>query len=131
MAQVAEGHGQSRPDQWQALEFWETRHFEQAYELYHEAIQGLRKVLGPDHDKTLTTKASLCRVALVLRTTRRHTIDPLELITQVVETRKVNLGKEHPLTLVATANLVIPKMEAGHLKDAEKMVREGLEVAIR
>lgn len=111
--------------------FWETHHFEQAYELHHEAVQGLSKVLGPDHDKTLTAKESLCRVALVLRAQRKHTFNPLELITEVVETRKVNFGKEHPLTLLATANLVIAKMEAGHLEDAEAMVREGLEVAIR
>lgn len=111
--------------------FWETHHFEQAYDLHHEAVQGLSKVLGPDHDKTLTAKESLCRVALVLRAKRKHTFNPLELITEVVETRKVNFGKEHPLTLLATANLVIAKMEAGHLEEAERMVREGLEVAIR
>lgn len=111
--------------------FWETHHFEAAYELHHEAVQGLSKVLGPDHDKTLTAKESLCRVALVLRARRKHTFNPLELITEVVETRKVNFGKEHPLTLLATANLVIAKMEAGHLDEAEQMVREGLEVAIR
>ncbi|KAG6355096.1 hypothetical protein INS49_004177 [Diaporthe citri] len=111
--------------------FWETHHFKQAYELHHEAVQGLSKVLGPDHDKTLTAKESLCRVALVLRAQRKHTFNPLELITEVAETRKVNFGKEHPLTLLATANLIIAKMEAGHLEDAETMVREGLEVAIR
>lgn len=111
--------------------FWETHHFEAAYELHHEAVQGLSKVLGPDHDKTLTAKESLCRVALVLRARRKHTFNPLELITEVVETRKVNFGKEHPLTLLATANLVIAKMEAGHLDEAEQIVREGLEVAIR
>lgn len=52
--------------------FWETHHFEQAYELHHEAVQGLSKVLGPDHDKTLTDKESLCRVALVLRAQRKY-----------------------------------------------------------
>lgn len=59
------------------------------------------------------------------------TAEILELITEVVETRKVNFGQEHPVTLLTMANLVIAKMEAGHLEDSEKMVREGLEVAIR
>lgn len=111
--------------------FWETHHFEQAYELHHEAVHGLSKVLGPNHDKTLTAKESLGRAALILRERRKHTFNPLELITEVVETRKGKFGKEHPLTLLATANLVVAKMEAGHLDEAEQMVREGLEVAIR
>lgn len=113
------------------VKFWETHHFEQAYELHHEAVQGLSKLLGPDHDKSLTAKESLCRTALVLREEREHTFDPLEMITEVFETRKAKFGKEHPLTLLATANLVIAKMEAGHLDDAEKIVRDGLEVAVR
>ncbi|KAI7772879.1 hypothetical protein LA080_014703 [Diaporthe eres] len=113
---------------WTIGKFWETHHFEQAYELHHEAVQGLNKVLGPDHDKTLTAKESLCRVALVLRTQRKHTFNPLGLITEVVETRKVNFGKEHPLTLLATANPVIAKMEAGHLENVETMSQKRLEI---
>lgn len=74
--------------------FWETYHFEQAYELHHEAVQGLSKMLGPDHPKTLTAKESRCPVALVLQTTRKYIFDPLELITEVFETRNVYFGKE-------------------------------------
>lgn len=55
---------------------------------------------------------------------------PLELITEVFETLKVQFRKENLLKLLATANL-ITKTTADYLDEAKRMVREGPELATR
>lgn len=113
------------------VKFWEPHHLERGFQLHHEAVEGLGRILGHDHDKTLKSKQSLSRLAILLPVQQRGAFDPLQTISEVVDTLKANLGKEHPYALEGIANLSIVKVEAGQLHEAEKLVRDGLEVATR
>ncbi|KAF4448457.1 tetratricopeptide repeat domain-containing [Fusarium albosuccineum] len=111
------------------LKFWKRHHFEQAVRLHSEAVEGMAKVHGPDHEQTLAAKEHLCRAAVLLGGEHLESVE--ELMTEVLETRRTKLGKEHPYTLLAMVNMAIVLTAMGQYKKAEDLVLEGLPVADR
>ncbi|KAJ3545083.1 hypothetical protein NM208_g2692 [Fusarium decemcellulare] len=111
------------------LKFWKRHHFEQAVRLHSEAAEGMAKVHGPDHEQTLAAKEHLCRAAVLLGGDHLESVE--DLMTEVLETRRAKLGKEHPYTLLAMVNMAIVLTAMGQYKKAEDLVLEGLPVAGR
>lgn len=109
--------------------FWERDDFERAYDLHSAAVNGLSKILGPDHPRTLIAKENVCRVSALLGGPRLAS--GRELMTEVFETRRQSLGREHPYTLLAMVNMAILLSATGEPDKAEVLILEGLPVADR
>ncbi|KAK3293622.1 tetratricopeptide repeat domain-containing protein [Chaetomium fimeti] len=109
--------------------FWETHHFEEAFRLHSLAAEGMSRVHGPDHERTLLAKESLCRVAVQLGGPRMK--PALDTMSDVLEVRRARLGKEHPYTLLAMVNLAIVLSASGHTGEALDLIRWGLPIADR
>ncbi|KAI9677103.1 MAG: hypothetical protein M1822_008212 [Bathelium mastoideum] len=109
--------------------FWQQNDLETAHRLHKEAVSGMEEVLGIDHLDTLWAKENLARVMVDLN------IDDLEqaeiLIKEVLDKRGATLGKEHPFTLLATANTAFIQNACGRDKEAEELIRAGLNIANR
>ncbi|KAK4242331.1 hypothetical protein C8A03DRAFT_40299 [Achaetomium macrosporum] len=109
--------------------FWETRHFEEAFQLHSRAAAGMSRVHSPDHEQTLIAKEYLCRVAVLLGGS--HIKSATDTMAEVLAIRRAKLGKEHPYMLLAMVNLAIVLGAAGELGTAEDLIRQGLPVADR
>ncbi|KAI0114262.1 hypothetical protein F4776DRAFT_656662 [Hypoxylon sp. NC0597] len=109
--------------------FWGTEHFKKALELHSEAAEGMAKVHGPDHEHTLIAKENLCRVAVLLGGTHLESIP--DVMAEVLNTRRDKLGKEHPYTLLSSANMAIVLSGTGQLAEAHELVCNVLPVADR
>jgi tetratricopeptide (TPR) repeat protein len=109
--------------------FWETHHFEEAFQLFSRAAAGMSRVHGPDHERTLFAKESLCRVAVLLGGSRMRSAPAT--MTEILEIRRARLGKEHPYTLLAMVNLAVVLSASGRTTEAEGLIRWGLPVADR
>lgn len=109
--------------------FWERHHFEEAFRLHSEAAEGMAKVHGADHERTLMAKENLCRVAALLGGS--HIKSRSGVMAEVLETRRAKLGKEHPYTLLAMVNMAIVLCAMDRPDEAEELVRQGLPVADR
>ncbi|KAL9070229.1 MAG: hypothetical protein Q9157_005893 [Trypethelium eluteriae] len=109
--------------------FWKQDDLETAYRLHKQAVSGMEEVLGHDHHDTLWAKENLARVMVDLN------VDDLEqaeiLIKEVLDKRRATLGKEHPFTLLAMANTAFVQNACGRVKEAEELIRAGLNVANR
>ena len=111
--------------------------FTAAVEIQERAVNGLSKeaVLGPYHLDTLIAKDNLA-MSLFDRAAhgygepgdldRAHSIE-----SEVLEHRKIKLGKEHPYTLWAACNLARIKALHGDFEEALTMIRGGLLIAER
>ncbi|KAK2594963.1 hypothetical protein QQS21_007321 [Conoideocrella luteorostrata] len=111
------------------LKFWETSNFEEAFQLHLEASTGMAKVHGPDHERTLFAKEHLCRAAVLLG--GQHLDSARDTMAEVMETRRANLGKEHPYTLLAMVNMAIVLAAMGQHDEATELIRRGLPAAQR
>lgn len=111
------------------FKFGEEKDILLARTLHTEAVKGMERVHGPDHIETLWAKESLARV--LIETNNGPTGTAEELISDVLEKRKIQLGKEHPYTLLAMVNKALIKSACGCLEEAEDLLRSGLEVANR
>ena len=113
---------------------WRT---DEARRLLRTAVDGMRKSeqLGPWHLDTLTAIHDLA--ATFVQTERREVLTGAEiekarqLMEEVLEKRTIKLGKEHPFTLWAIANLARMKSLMGQLQEAEADLRAALAVATR
>ncbi|KAK4175850.1 hypothetical protein QBC36DRAFT_330574 [Triangularia setosa] len=111
--------------------------YNQASRLFQTAWEGMRDTLGPTHLETLTSLEDLSS------SFARHEEDNPDPnlgerllqsrkdLTFVYEQRKERLGKEHPYTLLSRLFLARVESAVGNDKEAEKIIREGLEVAER
>ena len=111
----------------------ETRYekFVEAKDLHLRAVLGMKnsKTLGPDHLDTLIAKDNLGMAYLNLG--KDYLGLARELLTEVVDQRRRKLGKEHPFTLWAIANLARIKSSCGDVEEAEEDFRAALIVAER
>ena len=105
--------------------------FNEAKDLHLRAVEGMEscEALGPSHFDTLAAKDNLGCTYLVLG---GDLLGPAkDLLTQVVEQRRAKLGKEHPFTLLAIANLARVKARCGKVLEAEQDFRAAITVAER
>lgn len=109
--------------------------YDEAIKVHSETVTELQQQLGTSHQDTLTAMDDLA-MSLLERSTdsatagedlaRAHTI-----ILVVVERRKKKLGKDHPLTLWAIANLARVENARGNCSTAEALFLAGILVAER
>ncbi|PHH84805.1 hypothetical protein CDD83_1341 [Cordyceps sp. RAO-2017] len=109
--------------------FWQRNHFEEAARLHSEAAAGMAEVYGSDHERTLSARENFCRAAVLLG--GEHLESTLDVMTEVLETRRDKLGQEHPYTLLAMVNMAIVLTALGQPEKAEELVLQGLSVADR
>ena len=108
--------------------FWEEHHFQEAYQLHKKAMNSMARIHGQHHERTLIAE-NLCRVAALLG---GPDVDKAaELMKDVLETRQVKLGKEHPYTLLAMVNMAILLIATGRSSEAEELILEGLPIGDR
>ena len=103
--------------------------FEKARQLHHTAVRGLKVALGPDHLDTLTAMDNLAMCYFEIG--GKWLESAREVETEVYETRRLKLGKEHPHTLLSALNLARIKAALGELKDGEDDIRRGLLIGYR
>ena len=114
--------------------FWRM---EKARELHVMAVNGMRNNsnLGPMHLDTLVAMDHLALAYLEINPNEYNTGEDLDrahkLLFEVLNSRIKKLGKEHPYTLWAAANLARVKGAQGSLVEAESDIRAGLMVATR
>ena len=113
---------------------WRT---EKARELHSKAVAGMEKndKLGPTHLDTLTAMNNLAMTYMEYGGDAHSSESELEqarqLLLEVLKAREIKLGKEHPYTLWAAANLARIKCAQHFLAEAEADMRAGLEIAER
>lgn len=113
--------------------------YEKATRLYQIAWEGMKETLGETHLETLTSLEDLSMSYLRYEQEEEyaesyregHLKQSREDLTFVYEQRKKLLGEEHPYTLLAILHLARVKSAMGLHKEAETMIREGLQVAER
>ena len=114
--------------------FWRM---EQARKFHAMAVTGMKtnKKLGPMHLDTLVALDNLALTYLEKNPIEYNSGEGLDhayqLLVEVVDSRVKKLGKEHPYTLWAKANLARVKGAQGKLTEAESDFRAGVTIAIR
>ena len=114
--------------------FWRM---ERARELHKMAVTGMRNhsKLGPMHLDTLVAMDHLALAYLEINPNEYNSGEDLnrayDLLLDVLNSREKKLGKEHPYTLWAAANLARVKTAQGNFLEAESDIRAGLMIATR
>ena len=112
--------------------YWRT---EKAKELHSEAVTGMHKnkKLGPTHLDTLSAMDNLAMTFLAYGGDAQSSEvnEAYKLSSEVVKAREAKLGKEHPYTLWAIANLARVKSAQGKLAEAEIDLRNAISIAER
>ena len=112
--------------------YWRT---EKAKELHSEAVAGMRKneKLGPTHLDTLSAMDNLAMTYMAYGGDAHSSElnEAYHLSQEVFKAREAKLGKEHPYTLWAVANLARVKSAQGKLAEAEIDLRNGVSIAER
>ncbi|KAJ7289418.1 hypothetical protein C8J57DRAFT_431685 [Mycena rebaudengoi] len=101
--------------------FYDSGHFERAWELCVALLENRKHILGSEHLETLFVMKELATIYWKLG----KFTDAEELEVAVLEKRKQILGSEHPDTLAAMSNLATTYWDLGKLTAAEE-----LEVAV-
>lgn len=108
------------------VKFYRRKDIEEAYNLHKYAVQGMKRVHGEDHQRTLEAKQNLSRVSL-LRTT-----DDLayahELMEEVLVANEQKLGGSAPETLLAMISMAITKCAMGLPSEGEQLMRKALPI---
>ena len=106
-----------------------------AKELHSEAVAGMRKnkKLGPTHLDTLSAMDNLAMTYMVYGGDAQSSevSEAYQLSREVCKAREAKLGKEHPYTIWAIANLARVKTAQGTLAEAEIDLRYGISIAER
>jgi len=76
--------------------------YNEAEDLFTEALEGRRQNLGDDHPDTLETKNDL---AMLYKEQARYE-DAEQLLLKALEGRRLRLGDTHPNTLESLNNLI-------------------------
>ncbi|OOQ84544.1 tetratricopeptide repeat domain-containing protein [Penicillium brasilianum] len=107
------------------------RHFDhqEAFELQLQAFEGMQKVLGPTHPKTLEAKDDL--VAIYGFIGEEHLSLALQMGEENMQIRIKTLGREHPFTLKSQLNVAKIQTAMNQFDEAEQHFLEGLPVARR
>jgi len=109
--------------------------YDEAIEVHSATVNGLKQQLGPSHQDTLSAMDDLAMSYLERSIDSATPGEDLprahRIILDVVELRKKRLGKDHPLTLWAIANLARVENARRHRSEAESLFRAGILVAER
>ena len=109
--------------------------YDEAIKVHSETVTGLKQQLGPSHQDTLSAMDDLAMSYLERSIDSATAGEDLphahRIILDVVELRKKRLGKDHPLTLWAIANLARVENAQRHRSEAESLFRAGILVAER
>ncbi|KAL8759088.1 MAG: hypothetical protein Q9184_003729 [Pyrenodesmia sp. 2 TL-2023] len=109
--------------------------YDEAIKVHSETVTELQQQLGPSHQDTLSAMDDLAMSYLERSTDSATAGEDLPrahaIILDVVDRRKKKLGKDHPLTLWAIANLARVENARGNCSEAESLFRAGLLVAER
>lgn len=107
------------------------RHFDhrEAFELQLQAFEGMQRILGRTHQKTLEAKDDL--VAIHGFMGEKNLPLGLQMGEENMHTRIKTLGREHPLTLKSKLNVAKIKTAMDQFDEAEQIFLEGLPVAER
>lgn len=111
--------------------------YDKATELYQIAWDGMKETLGETDLETLISLEDLAMSYVRYGASGEDHLRNERLaqshknLTIVYEQRVEQLGKEHPYTLLATLYLARVKSEQGHHLEAERMIKDGLDIAER
>ena len=119
--------GSDRPDTLTAVNnlgslLYAQNKFEEAKELFQDALKGQEKVLGVDDPSTLTSANDL---GMLLQDKGEYD-EAEKLLRRALEGRKRVLGPNHPNTLNSADNLGSLLMDRGKLGEAEALFRSSL-----
>jgi tetratricopeptide (TPR) repeat protein len=110
-----------------AVYLWSRGRYQSALTLQRQALDGLRKVLGADHPKTLHSMNHLADI-------RRDIGDSqgaCDLFEQTLAARRRVLGADHPDTLHSMNNLGVARRNLGHFEGARELLEETLTIRQR
>ncbi|KAJ5997596.1 hypothetical protein N7522_009256 [Penicillium canescens] len=102
--------------------------YDNAFQLLETSYAGLKGILGPAHFKTLEVKEE---IAMLTVQVGGDLSVASQMMQEVLESRKENMGREHPYTLFAMASMARINFALGRYYDAEDLLRSGLEIADR
>ncbi|KAK0728575.1 hypothetical protein B0T26DRAFT_869597 [Lasiosphaeria miniovina] len=98
--------------------------YEEAEQIYRQALQLTEKVLGKEHPSTLN---SMNNFANMLDRQGKYE-EAKQMDRQALQLREKVLGKEHPSTLDSMNNLAIVLDRQGKYEEAEQMHRQALQL---
>ncbi|KAF2096847.1 tetratricopeptide repeat domain-containing protein [Rhizodiscina lignyota] len=108
---------------------WRYFQYEEAKEIHTKAMEGIAKLLGPTHPQTLGAMEDLALSYLDCGQDRLD--DARDLMLKVLDQRQLTLGKEHPLSLLATSNLARVESARDNTIEAERLFRRAIPIAER
>ncbi|KAH6677009.1 hypothetical protein F5X68DRAFT_173967 [Plectosphaerella plurivora] len=106
--------------------FYSMDDFKEASQLHRTAMERMERVHGHDHPRTLDAKENLVRVTLLMG---HDHAEAAKLMSDVLEKRKLKLGKDNPFTLLAMVNMALANCALRKPEDGEKLIKEALPVA--
>jgi len=98
---------------------------DQAEEQFLRALEGYDRVLGPEHDKTLSVR---CALASLYELEKRFD-ESMALHREVLEIRRRTLGEMHPSVHNSLHNIANLLMAQGRPRESIKVSREAIGVA--
>ena len=103
---------------------------EESESLHEKAAAGLEQILTETHSDVLTAKENLAMAKLELKRPDKIQ-DAYNLLEQVHTERLTQLGKEHPLTLLAVSDFARIKAAKGNTAEAEEDFLSAIPIAKR
>ncbi|KAI1310866.1 tetratricopeptide repeat domain-containing protein [Xylaria venustula] len=110
--------------------FWRQEDLQYAFDLYSEALEGMKETFGTEHLRTTYTKENLARLSCILGDAALVE-SALQLMDEVIATRKARMGKEAAWTLMAMGNRAVVLAAQGQLGEAEVQMQHVLHIAKR
>ncbi|KAI1176241.1 tetratricopeptide repeat domain-containing protein [Nemania sp. FL0916] len=112
------------------VKFMGQNDLREAFRLFSEALKGMRDTVGNDHLLATYPKENIARVACLIG--ERPLLDySLQLMEEVIATRKARMGKEASWTLMAMGNMAVVLGALGRLQEGEQLILEALPIAER
>jgi tetratricopeptide (TPR) repeat protein len=97
--------------------------YEDANNLFTEALEGRRQIFGENHPETLETINDFG----VLRREQKNYPEAEKLLRQALDGRQLKLGKNHPACFESMHELAVLYKEQSHYEDAEPLLIEAVE----
>jgi ankyrin repeat protein len=110
-----------------ALALFNQGKYEEALQAYQEVYEIQKRVLGPEHPDTLTTRNN---IASVLDDQGKYE-EALQAYKKVYDIQKHVLGPEHPNTLSIRSNMATVLFKQGKLEEALQAYQEVYDISKR
>ena len=101
--------------------------FSRAHALAESVLENRRRLLGPEHPKTLESQNQLGWIL----DREGHDPEAEKLVRQTLQTERRVLGPEDPVTLEAMDNLATIQERLGNYQEEEKLQRQLIEIETR